>query len=314
MASRLSSLLVLALAVVSKVVAIEDADDLSHDAWNDRVQEPFVQPGEKSEKGVGKSSTSLEPVTTTALDWPIRPTDHWTPERHDPYVCEYLGENQCWQSAYPEDDGTGPPYSHDGNFPKRSKTCPIPHQNDPEGDDAPAILAAFEECKEDGHIIFEDATYFIRTVMNTTGLRDVSIEIKGTLLWSTDIHYWRTHSLFFGFQNQTSAWHLGGDGLHVYGHGKGTLDGNGQVWYDYNRGQSNMHGRPHALTITNTTNSLIEGLRFIKSQMWTMTVIRSERILLQDIYVNNTSEAGRNFRSNVNTDGEICKIPFYHYD
>lgn len=33
-----------------------------------------------------------------------------------------------------------------------------------------------------------------------------------------------------------------------------------------------------------------------------MTVARSEKVLLQDIYVNNTSEA-RDFRSNVNTDG-----------
>lgn len=36
--------------------------------------------------------------------------------------------------------------------------------------------------------------------------------------------------------------------------------------------------------------------------MWTMTVARSEKLLLQDIYVNNTSE-DRDFRSNVNTDG-----------
>lgn len=50
--------------------------------------------------------------------------------------------------------------------------------------------------------------------MNTTGLRDVHIEVKGTLLWSTNIDYWLKKSLFLGFQNQTSAWYLGGDGIH----------------------------------------------------------------------------------------------------
>lgn len=228
MATCLLSALVLTLALVGEVAAI---DDISYDAWADRVQEPLLQPDTPTVTSLPAkfnmkehASTSLQPVTTTALDWPARPSDHWTPERHDPYVCEYLGENQCWQPSYPEDDGTGPPYSHDGNWPKRSKTCSITPGNDPNGDDAPAILAAFDECKEDGHVIFEDTIYYIRTVMNTTGLRDVDIEIKGTLLWSTDIRYWLDHSLFFGFQNQSSAWHLGGDGLHVYGHGKGTLD------------------------------------------------------------------------------------------
>jgi len=64
-----------------------------------------------------------------------------------------------------------------------------------------------------------------------------------------------------------------------------------------------MHGRPHAITITDSTESVVEGLRFVQSQMWTMTVIRSERMLLQDIYVNSTAGPGRDFRSIVNTDG-----------
>ncbi|KAI0021183.1 pectin lyase fold/virulence factor [Xylariomycetidae sp. FL0641] len=139
--------------------------------------------------------------------------------------------------------------------------------------------------------------------MNTTGLKDVDIEINGTLLWSTDIDYWTANSLYIGFQNQTSAWFVGGENMHFYGHGYGTLDGNGQVWYDWNQGDSNRHGRPHAITISETKHSVIEGLRFIKSQMWTMTVARSEKVLLQDIYVNNSCEAGRDFRCNVNTDG-----------
>lgn len=138
--------------------------------------------------------------------------------------------------------------------------------------------------------------------MNTTGLKDVDVEVKGTLLWDTNIPYWLANSMPIGFQNQTAAWHLGGENMHFYGHGYGTLDGNGQAWYDWNQGGSNRHGRPHAILITNTRNSVVEGLRFIKSQMWTMTLARSEKVLLQDIYVNNTSEK-RDFWGAVNTDG-----------
>lgn len=169
-------------------------------------------------------------VTTTALPFPSTPAEHWTPsDRADPYVCEYLGENGCWEPSLP---GGGAPYSHDGDWPERSKTCVVKAGGDPKGDDAPAILAAFYDCKHDGHIVFEATTYYVGTVMNTTGLQGVNIEINGTLLWSDDIEYWLGASLPIGFQNQTTAWILGGEDVHLYGHGKGTLDGNGQVWYD----------------------------------------------------------------------------------
>ena len=95
---------------------------------------------------------------------------------------------------------------------------------------------------------------------------------------------------------------LGGENIHFFGHGKGTLNGNGDAWYHFFNGTGNLHGRPHAITITNTINSVIEGLRFINSQMWTMTIIRSERVLAQDIYVNNTAHEGKRIK-NVNTDG-----------
>lgn len=43
------------------------------------------------------------------------------------------------------------------------------------------------------------------------------------------------------------------------------------------------------LTIYNTTDSVFRGLRFVQSQMWTMTILRSSSILMEDIYVNSTS-------------------------
>jgi len=179
------------------------------------IQNPIALPEEhdttKTNPRTSTTQTSLAPVTTLAPPGSETPPDHWTPERPDPYVCEYLGENACWQPPY---GGEGPPYSHDGNWPKRSKTCSVPALHNPQGDDSPAILAAFDECKHDGHIVFENTTYYIGSVMNTTGLKDVDIEVKGTLLWSTNIDYWLKNSLFFGFQNQSSAWHLGGDGIH----------------------------------------------------------------------------------------------------
>jgi galacturan 1,4-alpha-galacturonidase len=51
-------------------------------------------------------------------------------------------------------------------------------------DDSPAILEAFSQCGHNGHIIFQNATFHIERVMNTTGLRNCVVDIKGTLLVS----------------------------------------------------------------------------------------------------------------------------------
>ncbi|KAF2162971.1 glycoside hydrolase family 28 protein [Zasmidium cellare ATCC 36951] len=197
------------------------------------------------------------------------------------------------------DDTRPPPWT-------RRRTCIVPSHNDPSRDDAPEILKPFRECRENSHIIFRNTTYHIFTTMNTTGLHNVDVELLGTLSWNNDnIAYWLSHSLPIGFQNQTSAWHFGGTYVHFYGHGAGTFNGNGQVWYAYANGTGNLHGRPHQITFTDSAEMVVEGLRFLKAQMWTTTVARSERVLLRDVYVNNSCEVGAGtFKGcNLNTDG-----------
>ena len=131
-----------------------------------------------------------------------------------------------------------PPYgdllrTSKGSHDRYHKVCVI----EPSGksDSAPAIIHALNECgrngpHERGVVIFKNETYHILSVMNTTGLSNLDIEHHGTLLWSTDIPYWLTHSLPVGYQNQSSAWLFGGDNIHWNGYSYGTLDGNGQVW------------------------------------------------------------------------------------
>ncbi|GAV99728.1 pectin lyase-like protein [Lentinula edodes] len=178
-----------------------------------------------------------------------------------------------------------------------------------------AIIDAFERCgrnsasssKSRGRVVFTNTTYTVATVMNTTNLSNLDIDLQGTLSWdNSNLTYWLNNSLPVGYQNQTSAWLFGGEDIRWDGHGHGTLNGNGQVWYDFNNGTSNLIGRPHQITITGTKDSVFEGIRFIQSQMWTMTVIHSENILLENIYVNNTDTEhgpGFNYSLIVNTDG-----------
>ncbi|KAF4631087.1 hypothetical protein G7Y89_g7047 [Cudoniella acicularis] len=167
------------------------------------------------------------------------------------------------------------------------KTCIVKPSNSSLIDDAPAIVKAFDECGQNGKVIFLNTTYYVNTVMNTTGLKNCDVDLRGTLIWSTNTTYWLSASLDVGYQNQSSAWIFGGENINFQAHGYGTFNGNGQIWSTFASGVSNYPRRPHAITITNTKDSIFEGIIFYKSQMWTMTVIHSSNILLQDIIVNN---------------------------
>ncbi|KAJ7193822.1 pectin lyase-like protein, partial [Mycena pura] len=187
-----------------------------------------------------------------------------------------------------------------GHVVKRQQTCTV-HPSRNFTDDSPAIVDAFSLCGQGGRIEFLNETYWIEKVMNTTGLNDVVIDLRGTLLWSAaNISYWLANSLPLGFQNQSSAWFLGGNNIVFDGHGYGTFNGNGQIWYDFAKGASNLAGRPHALTIWDTHHSIFTGIRFVQSQMWTMTLASSSYVDMVDIFVSSTSNDSQ---STLNTDG-----------
>ncbi|KAE9989973.1 hypothetical protein EG327_001984 [Venturia inaequalis] len=185
---------------------------------------------------------------------------------------------------------------------KRDYTCTIPASGTNLTDDAPAIRAAFKECKQHSRIVFSPTTYFINSELDIRGLEDVDVDIQGELLWSTDIPYWLNASLPVGYQNQSTAFILGGNKVCINGYGTGTFNGNGDYWYQWIKKQkntSNYPGRPHQITFNGLTNSAVKGLRFLRSQMWTMSIINSTNSSFEDIFVNNTG----NVVSSSNTDG-----------
>ncbi|GLB42980.1 putative glycosyl hydrolase 28 family protein [Lyophyllum shimeji] len=187
-----------------------------------------------------------------------------------------------------------------GSVTKLGSICTVHPSADGVSDDAPAIRQAFDLCGRDGIIKFDPATFHVESVLQTTGLRNVIIDLPGKFLWGTNITYWRANGLPLGYINMTTAWMFGGDNILFQGHGVGTFDGNGQLWYDFTQGVSNLPGRPISFMIRNTNNSRFTGLRFVQSQFWTMAIKNSEDVLLDSIYINSTSSSSAPAR---NTDG-----------
>ncbi|KOS18788.1 Alpha-L-rhamnosidase rgxB [Escovopsis weberi] len=169
------------------------------------------------------------------------------------------------------------------------------------GDDAPALMQALNhDCRSKGMVVLPGALYHIDSNMTTLDLDDVEIHQFGRLLWSGDLDYWLSVSMPVGFQNQSTVWYFGGDRVNWNGYKTGTMDGNGQLWYDWARSQGNLAHRPMNINFRSLTNSAVRGLRFVQSQMWTMAVSNSQYVDFEDIYVNSTSTSEW---STLNTDG-----------
>lgn len=73
--------------------------------------------------------------------------------------------------------------AHSGSVTKVGSVCTV-HASPDKSDDAPAILQAFELCGKDASVVLDPSTFHIESVMNTTELRNVHIDLLGTLLVS----------------------------------------------------------------------------------------------------------------------------------
>jgi hypothetical protein len=168
-------------------------------------------------------------------------------------------------------------------------------------DDTPAILDAFKQCGQDGHIIIEEGKYLIRQIMDTSRLKNVLIDIYGYLEWSGDnIQYWLSNSIGVTYAGRSTAWRMGGNNITMLGHGKATFFGNGQIWYDQNRNQGNQNGRPISLTLWEAHNVFIDGITWRQSQFWNTFIAHSTNVTMTNIDMNSTSATQW---STVNTDG-----------
>ena len=73
------------------------------------------------------------------------------------------------------------PLTRAGRVEKDGRICTVIPSDDG-GDDSAAIITAFEQCSVDASVVFLNTTYHIERVMKTTGLRNVKVDLGGTLL------------------------------------------------------------------------------------------------------------------------------------
>ncbi|GAE00015.1 hypothetical protein SS1G_05832 [Paecilomyces variotii No. 5] len=185
-----------------------------------------------------------------------------------------------------------------------TKTCIVPAHGNGE-DDSPAIKEAFSVCSENGRVIFtENNTYSIQRVLQLHNLSNVQIDLRGTLLYSTDVRYWIQHGSYYPFQNISIALELSGDGIVVDGHNTGVIDGQGQVWYDLALGVGGLFGRPIPFSLRNARNSIARNFAIRQSGKWNFVIIESKNITVDNIKLTAHSDDYQANPGNLgNTDG-----------
>ncbi|EIM80548.1 glycoside hydrolase family 28 protein [Stereum hirsutum FP-91666 SS1] len=163
------------------------------------------------------------------------------------------------------------------------------------GDDAPAFLNAVKSC--DTTTIPLGTTLSIATPLNMSGLQDKHISVEGTIRFTNDTPFWSGNAFFFDFQNASSFWILGGNNIIL--DGGGTLDGQGQAWYDAFASNSTLQ-RPIILTVFQGTNVTVDNVHEVNSPFWTNLVWESSDVTYNAINISATSSSSH---GPSNTDG-----------
>ena len=126
---------------------------------------------------------------------------------------------------------------------------------------------------------------------------DRAPDIQSYIQFTNDTVYWQANSFKFIFQNVTSFWKIGGTDVAVYG--GGTIDGNGQVWYDLYA--ANIFTlRPVLIGIDGLHDSIFTDLFLRYSPEYYHFVANATNVIF-----NNINIAGASKSANVakNTDG-----------
>ncbi|HYR94614.1 MAG TPA: glycoside hydrolase family 28 protein [Methylomirabilota bacterium] len=129
---------------------------------------------------------------------------------------------------------------------------------------------------------------------------DITLELEAgaVLVGSEDpADYPLIESRWEGRHQTTHAPLIGGTGLrNVAITGRGTVDGQGAGWWARHRQKANAHPRPRLISIADSSNVLIEGIKCVNSPAWTINPVRCTNVTVTKVTIRNPADSP-------NTDG-----------
>ncbi|CAJ2502305.1 Uu.00g096990.m01.CDS01 [Anthostomella pinea] len=157
-----------------------------------------------------------------------------------------------------------------------------------EEDDVPSILQAFDDCGSGGDVIFpEDQNYYIATRLNPV-VDDVRISWRGQWTFSPDLDYWRNNAYPVAFQNHRAGFVLTGHHIYIDGYGTGGINGNGDVWYTTEAGDT-QPGRPMPFVFWNVSDVTVKNFFVKQPPLWSINIMNGTDMAFDNIYCNATA-------------------------
>ncbi|KAI9728816.1 MAG: hypothetical protein M1834_007202 [Cirrosporium novae-zelandiae] len=137
-------------------------------------------------------------------------------------------------------------------------------------------------------VLKQNDTYIIGKKLELSGLNDIEVNLEGEIKFTDDIDYWQSNNFAYSFQNSITFWVWSGDNIKIYG--EGTLNGNGQEWYNGFAGNEildsdNTYLRPILFTVANSTNVTVEGIHFLNSPVWNTFLYQVNNIAFDNVHV-----------------------------
>ena len=162
--------------------------------------------------------------------------------------------------------------------PPRDRFCFVVPKGDGR-DDADGILETIHRCNNGGTVVF-DGNYTIGSPLDLTFLKHIDIALLGTINFDTDLPYWEGHWYEFTYQEGRTWWKWGGEDVNIFG--GGTINGNGQPWWDANVGNSSLL-RPYLIVFDGLHRSTISGINMINSPSWFNLIANSSEVIVSNL-------------------------------
>ncbi|KAG0738329.1 hypothetical protein G6F57_006223 [Rhizopus arrhizus] len=145
------------------------------------------------------------------------------------------------------------------------------------GDDASAIVKAFQNCKSGGTVSFPKGNnYNLKSLIEIEGLKNVKIDFQGKITLS---------GFDKKFKGKNAYIKIKGDNVHMSG--GGTIDGNGQAWYD-----KQDHTAPTVLRMM-VTNSVFSNFNIINSPRAHMGATNSNNLVIENVNLKTASKSSK---------------------
>ncbi|KAL9618422.1 MAG: hypothetical protein Q9160_006863 [Pyrenula sp. 1 TL-2023] len=183
-----------------------------------------------------------------------------------------------------------------------------------ETDDVSAdFLQGMQDANNGGTLLLkQNETYVIGQKLDLTFLNDIEVNLEGEILFTDDLDYWQNNNFYYAFQKSITFWVWGGQDIRIFG--GGTINGNGQAWYDGFAGSEildpdNTFYRPILFLTDNATNVEVDGITLLNSPCWNTFLVRTKDIKFNDIdiiaFSTNASSLPKNTDGfdSLNTDG-----------